>query len=860
MKLQIKNFRCHENKTLTIPDKGLVLLSGASGSGKSSILNAIVHAFYGKIRKPYTFGKNTCRVELEWKNLCIERINKPNRLIVKKENELYEDQVAQNVIQDTFHMDYEQFLLSSYVSQKNTNSILSLSHLEQLEKIKTITMSGNSHGQFLDVLKQKLNSLKNDILVYETSISQYKEQQESYRFQEIDKEELPFDMCSNLEEQQKHIQEFIDQYKQINNRIDLSNQSIQSIIQKRDSIKNSLSQIDKIQFEIKHLEDVVKDTIPQNINIDNMEHEKNTLQKNKHQINEIYNYLECLQHLQRLISNKEYYEKELKEKKEKEMADIEKKLWKKNGKIFTKQQIQEKIDHMEDCKLQYKKYNQQMELLKKLEKEIKQVGISVNQDISLSQLKKIINDIENKINDLEKDIHELNQEILEKKQCITEQKLIRTIYKCPKCQQNLLIKTNHQEGSGYSLQCYHNQTIKQDISGIQQKINQCKKDKQEKEDCLAQCKNIIYQLKNIEMIELDKTIDYTTIDKKIKQYKNYIQTNMELDVRYKELQKDHDSTFSLQKDINKLHQKKNKMKDAIDNNVIEKYSIDMHDDMNDVNEMDSIKQYIKNIIKNIDIEIHDIQKSQEDYDCKNKKVNECQKKIECYKKKLISYEGIEKEYEEIEQLYQEKTKELNDLYTEKEYYVKYIDKVENYKSYVENQVEYKKIQCKINEKQKLLDNSRQRYNGCAILKERYTMAEMMAVEKAMSLLNQYTKIYLDTFFENNPLTANLTYTYKEKRINSFKIHTNIQYKGNEYDTIQQLSGGEIDRVNLASICGMNMMLDSPLLILDESLSSLDSETNTEILTFLKEYAKHKLILVCSHEAVQGIFDTVIELD
>jgi len=112
---------------------------------------------------------------------------------------------------------------------------------------------------------------------------------------------------------------------------------------------------------------------------------------------------------------------------------------------------------------------------------------------------------------------------------------------------------------------------------------------------------------------------------------------------------------------------------------------------------------------------------------------------------------------------------------------------------------------------------------------------------------------LEQMFPDNKMIATL------KTVESGTVETSIIYKGNEYTSIGQLSGGEFDRCTLASVCGINNMLNSQILMLDESLSALDADTNTEILMFLKEIAQEKLIIVCSHEAVKGIFDNVHQI-
>jgi ABC-type transport system involved in cytochrome bd biosynthesis fused ATPase/permease subunit len=145
------------------------------------------------------------------------------------------------------------------------------------------------------------------------------------------------------------------------------------------------------------------------------------------------------------------------------------------------------------------------------------------------------------------------------------------------------------------------------------------------------------------------------------------------------------------------------------------------------------------------------------------------------------------------------------------------------------------------------------------LKDLYIQAEIIAMKTTISSINEHTRYYLDTFFSDNHISAVLEAVYKGKKVQTLKINTGINYKGNDYDNINQLSGGEFDRCTLASVCGINSMLGSKILILDESLSSLDSDTNTDIIRFLKDLADDKLILVCSHEAVQGIFDDIVKI-
>jgi DNA repair exonuclease SbcCD ATPase subunit len=186
-------------------------------------------------------------------------------------------------------------------------------------------------------------------------------------------------------------------------------------------------------------------------------------------------------------------------------------------------------------------------------------------------------------------------------------------------------------------------------------------------------------------------------------------------------------------------------------------------------------------------------------------------------------------------------------------------KVDQYLFYREQQKELYRWEEQLAEITKQTKSAERIHTANLTLKDKYVQAEIVALESTIMSINEHTRYYLDTFFADHQLSAKLESVHKGKKIQTLKINTAINYKGNEYDNIDQLSGGEFDRCTLASICGINSMLGSPIMVLDESLASLDTDTNTEIIRFLSELAEDKLILVCSHEAVRGIFDDVLEL-
>jgi len=84
--------------------------------------------------------------------------------------------------------------------------------------------------------------------------------------------------------------------------------------------------------------------------------------------------------------------------------------------------------------------------------------------------------------------------------------------------------------------------------------------------------------------------------------------------------------------------------------------------------------------------------------------------------------------------------------------------------------------------------------------------------------------------------------------------------------LNSLSGGEFDRVQLAFQLTFNEWAGTGLLLLDESISSLDSSLTSTILGELKQVNNTqngcvgRLIVIVAHQVVEGLFDKVIDIN
>jgi subfamily B ATP-binding cassette protein MsbA len=123
-----------------------------------------------------------------------------------------------------------------------------------------------------------------------------------------------------------------------------------------------------------------------------------------------------------------------------------------------------------------------------------------------------------------------------------------------------------------------------------------------------------------------------------------------------------------------------------------------------------------------------------------------------------------------------------------------------------------------------------------------------SLRKNISLVSQETTLFDDTI-KNNISYANPNATDEEiidAAKNSFS-HEFIEKLSNKYDTQigengVKLSGGEKQRISIARA----ILKKTPIILLDEATSSLDSETEDKIQKGLNYLTKNKTTIVIAH--------------
>jgi exonuclease SbcC len=142
-----------------------------------------------------------------------------------------------------------------------------------------------------------------------------------------------------------------------------------------------------------------------------------------------------------------------------------------------------------------------------------------------------------------------------------------------------------------------------------------------------------------------------------------------------------------------------------------------------------------------------------------------------------------------------------------------------------------------------------------LLRKKIMEAEIITIENIVHTINTNVQTYLDEFFEHEPLYASIVQVEKSSKT---QMMLDIQYKGHVVD-VSNLSGGERDRVILAFTMTIAEMGMTPVLLLDECVSSLDQENANNVFECIKTQCKDKLVILVAHQIVTGMFDQIITL-
>lgn len=848
MKLVLENFICFNKYLFETPnDDGLILIKGDSGAGKTTILKAILYALWGKLPtqgKVNTFGAKRAYVRFEYSNLIIERWTGPKQLqlTVKKdgnaENFVLKDVEAQNHIKEVIGFGEEIFEYSSWVPQKSSSSILTETPAKQLEIIRTISIGACSYTLIAmkQHIKQTITSLSRDLERKRGKIELQSDELEKLHHvevPEITKEQLQLEIkslgrlkerCSTLEYSMLNFKEKIGVMRERAIRTSKLKSQISSLkIDTRD-ISEILRKIYQKMWEDSKMIVVKAKTEKAKKDIEYYSHIKwiNEINNNFENItielescDEIASSADIKQNIGQTQSKRSHIETELKNEKNKHYAI---QLWN-NFIQRAKKYINPK------WKLPSKIRTKLVNFDVKNKEEIKNYSRILEQDRNSDYLK---------CPECGKDLKLTKKGMLQKAKPLTDKEKSSNEKKiCIYSEHIALVDEllSHQVWLIKDL----DEIIVSPVDTTLEEIEDCINKLQSKKERLeAKLQNLI--LEQARHKDTKQKIDKLRIelDRLVNERKREVYMKWE---GWK-------TTFDSLKDAIEF-------KDKQEKRVSLQYTLQKEYDMKNslhINKRSIItesKKELEELGKGVTLKTTD---SDSDTDTSSDSIINVDASTD-----LQSLDYCEKRYKEIAtdnkstRTRYEKLRirfdKISDKYVEFDLYVNISTRLKETVERGSNEI--KELEKDIREWE--------------ILKEYVKSSENDAIEATLMLFNRCISEFLSLMFTEDNMIPTVCIELGEK-----KIKTKYWYQDNEYSNIREFSGGEMDRLLLASILTWNSIFESKFLLLDESLSSLDATNNTNILIALRDTFQRlnirKLILVSSHEALTGVFNHIHYID
>jgi len=570
------------------------------------------------------------------------------------------------------------------------------------------------------------------------------------------------------------------------------------------------------------------------------------------------------------LAKKERLEKELAEikfeKVEEEIEEIaESDIWK------AEKLEQERRRYIQECEEIGLEYDEQ-KIKETLQKLSEQLSTFTKLEKHVGNYTKLLA-IEDKMKSFEKgDMEEYEKLSREKALLISELKKGLELLSCPSCNVSL---------------SYKNGTL---FLADRAPSSQKEIDKLEKEykEVLLKIEN----LKNLEKLKNNAELLRNSVDVDFEDLKNFMKSGNKISTISMFINKISNIKFIKEIDIEKLKniynfQKWKKKKKELD-------SLEYLDISSD------IKQKLENL--------------ENEYNLEQQKLKAYQDKVKEHQRseneRLGSIRKLESEREKIRQRNENKIKELERFkLTEEQRFEKYRnekDKIEKDRMRVESEIKilqekilevekekieleskldsvckqrYENIKKELEDKKEILENSiyglkmvekgkeleEKRNSLLDLQKDVQTLNKMKLkavevehrqLEETVNNINTVLQTTLPIFF-NEPI--NLTLLVYKKLKNNVKPCLNLEicYKGCKYDNVNSLSGGEGDRVSLALLLALNFASNSPIILLDECVSSLDGDLKENCITAIKSIPNKTVICIDHDDTIEGYYDSVI---
>ena len=755
--LTLTNFKCWTHKVIEIP-KGVTLLLGRSGVGKTSICDALFYVITGK--KPAimpTYGKSSTKVSLAIPNLGeLTRTNRPRQLTLVQENKTYEDKDAQAIV-DTW-AEYN-FSKVSYLKQQTLTSFMYWPPSEKMKFFQNFCVQGEWSKEFTEKLKLSQKNTTKRYNYLEGSANTLKEtlkQFERMKFSEKSEKETELtilEVSGKVREREKKL-------SNIENRL----------ITVSAKISNALTAKSRSERLKRELADKNGAFLSSDFSL-------------RHRATELRNEYEKLVKDYNSSQDGKRYKNEIGILKE-NVQDLETKI----GKLGTTA-----VDSgLIELKRKTKEYIRIAETIKNL------------------QSKRRDDDFEKKITDSEEIIKVSRMQI----DSITSKQ-------CPSCEVHLVAK----DGKLVEVTPIpSNSTVDDLLSKVDKHQRKKRKYQMYKTNNDSVAESIKLEKRQKTLIENDWKPRVSKSNLSLSESPSSILQSVRYEINaQKQNKNNYDSWTQLrQKYTLELQSVQLRLKECVDVLISEEQVERARKKMKDAN-----AQKLEHA--RYEYEILSLKKQLEQCDDVNQ---DDLKKMQSAKEELSRVRKILKdENTEFAETLCQLRSELNSI--------------ESKKQYVCSKNKLKDVQNQMNICNK-------RYENELFIQTQLKKILSEVLFEVLDDINEKAKVYIDNFFED--MSVNIVPITKEKN----KIDISIIYK-TEQCQFKSLSGGEQQRIVAAFALAISEMYNTPLLILDEVTSNLDSESTSIVMSSLLRRNSNAYTVVIAHQVVEGKFNNTISL-
>jgi DNA repair exonuclease SbcCD ATPase subunit len=748
MKIVCVNFRCMSNVEVRIK-KGLTLLKGNIGTGKTTVLESILYTLYGTMRGQYTHGCKSCTATITIEpDIVIRRNSGPMSITLQVGEQKYSGAHAQEIINDLFGCEAI-FTAGCYSQQGERCALLTGSNEEKMALLRVMSFRQDkveiAHTRIAAALKAvqlEIVTAEKDFLVSQKELENHRKIHPRVDFSGVNVEELNVDELNvELKQIEREISKLEDRLKKVI--------QLEATILALSGISDQVSELPSEDEELKLKAEILK------------------LQQTQEKLRSELNTIEVQEKLAKAL-----------ESQMAEIAELKKTILEiSQTHNITDDNMASEMERIVNVR----------KIASEFKRALQEFGVS-----SVGELRGQIGELGTQIDATKLTIQETQIDIDAKKWNATQNSALS----CPGCKVQLRIENNtlllNEEGMKFELKSVKNPNATEDL------LASLRQDVAIFESKRSRIQGSIAGLVAMSLSVTEETEQDVAKLEAIKIRKTKMQ-------KLESLQ----SASNIQ--IEPVSGSKETLTEQLQETVTSLRNL-----AKDLNHLENVKtQFQANANRLKDIKTSKANLGSDTSSALEVKIQEEKHKLVDVKDMISMAINIIKTVE-LEAQYTRHTETLN---------------AANRK----------------HEKLKQIQN---------LAKQ----TEISILERSVQVLNEQVNQFLSVMVPDEQRMTVKFSTTKETKAGKERMVCSITifYKNVHYDNYKQLSRGEGDRLSLAIMMAINSLTDGKFILLDETLSTLDSSAKLRILDMLKAFAgTKKRCIIASHDIVEGSFDDIL---